>query len=715
MIDLRRLLGRLRTGQQDLPVRTLLMLFALAITTPILVTGATILWRAGTVERELLNERSLQVVRTIANDVDSELGKMITMGRTLASSVSLSERGLQRFQNRAKQALVGSPYYIVLVDHRKGQQLANTRATHLGRTLPRVQRLDLFQRAAKTRKPVISDLQMSSADSIPVLGVVVPVVRSGRVTSVLAIAVPATHFLEILRRAPLPEGWQSGIAGTDNRIIARLRDHAAYVGKVLPQGSARPVSDTGSTLVSIEAIAGYEVMRAFTRSRISNWMVAAWVPSDSVRWPRWKSWMMFLAGAIAVIGLSLLLALAFGRQIAGPIEMVADSARNFGKGQLPIRVNSALKEANEVARALRLASIERNRSERSNAQLAAIVASSADAMLSVDHTGAIQSWNAAAGRLTGFGPDEAQRRTLVSLFAPVSQDDIEAALEDVRNGETRMLEGCVKTASDDEIDVEVTLAPLRSPTGDIAGASLIIDDIRERKRHERHLFYVMRELSHRSKNLLAVVQAVARRTAAQASDLDDYQKRFNGRIQGLARSHEVLIRHDWRGVEMQGLAKAQLGWLGNDLQRVEFTGPDLLLAPEAAQNLGMVFHELATNALKYGALSVAEGRVAISWKLAPTKPPQGNGEAPAEAPPEHARDIVIQWREKGGPEVRRPQKTGFGRIVVTQMIEAALSAQVNLRHHKAGLTWSARIPDRYLVEGDEPVAPTQPYQTSLGG
>lgn len=198
-------------------------------------------------------------------------------------------------------------------------------------------------------------------------------------------------------------------------------------------------------------------------------------------------------------------------------------------------------------------------------------------------------------------------------------------------------------------------------------------DITERKEREAHIRFLMSEVSHRSKNLLAVVQAIASQTARATSSPVDFATDFGARLKSLAASLDLLVREEWRGVSLKELIESQLGHYG-DLQarRVEMAGPHLTLSPLAAQYLGMALHELSTNAVKYGALSVPAGKVSIAWKLE-----GGRGK----------RRLSLSWLESGGPPVTPPEQKGFGRLVIERMAAEALQGQVTLEFPREGLVW----------------------------
>jgi PAS domain S-box-containing protein len=204
-------------------------------------------------------------------------------------------------------------------------------------------------------------------------------------------------------------------------------------------------------------------------------------------------------------------------------------------------------------------------------------------------------------------------------------------------------------------------------------------DVTERKQREAHVRFLMREIAHRSKNLLAVIQAMARQTAVTAGSAHDFEQIFSARLQALAASHDILMDEDWHGASIDELVRTQVGHYVDLIgTRIELAGPEMMLKPEAAQNLGLALHELATNAAKYGALSKEEGRVEIRWDLDPGR-------------------FRIAWQEIGGPPVSPPAREGFGHKVVTRIVTLALEGKVDLRFEPSGLVWKLDIPDKHIL------------------
>jgi two-component sensor histidine kinase len=222
----------------------------------------------------------------------------------------------------------------------------------------------------------------------------------------------------------------------------------------------------------------------------------------------------------------------------------------------------------------------------------------------------------------------------------------------------------------------------RALTAFTSTAAALEEHEEERDAREAHVHLLMRELSHRSKNLLAIVLAIARQTSKQTSNFEDFEIRFNARIQALAESHDLLVERQWLGATLDDLIRAQLAAFG--MERVVLRGEPVLLKSEAVQNVGLALHELATNAAKYGGLSVPEGRVTIEW--------------------DHTADggLRLTWRESGGPPVSEPSRRGFGRFVLERVTVEALG-RGSLGFPPEGLVWTCEIDPQHLVD-----AVTQP-------
>lgn len=210
----------------------------------------------------------------------------------------------------------------------------------------------------------------------------------------------------------------------------------------------------------------------------------------------------------------------------------------------------------------------------------------------------------------------------------------------------------------------------------------VLERTEAHKRSEEQVRLLMNEVNHRSKNILSVVMAVAQQTVA--SNSSDFLLRFSSRIQALAVNHDLLVDGQWKCVDASDLVRGQLAHFAELIgQRITVEGPRLRLAPLAAQSVGMVVHELSTNAVKHGALSVENGRVKISWRL-----DEDDG----------SENFTMSWIEKGGPPVAPPIHRGFGTTVITKMTEMSLGGKVELSYASSGLIWRLTCPAKNILE-----------------
>jgi two-component sensor histidine kinase len=197
--------------------------------------------------------------------------------------------------------------------------------------------------------------------------------------------------------------------------------------------------------------------------------------------------------------------------------------------------------------------------------------------------------------------------------------------------------------------------------------------IRREQREER-IRALMRELAHRSKNLLAVVEAIARQTASSSAHVVDYVRRLSARIRGLSDTHDLIADEDWKGARLDDLAARHMApFLDEEDQRISYSGPAVVLNPAAAQNIGLALHELGTNALKHGALSRPGGHAHLSWQVS-------------------ADQLAIAWREEGGPPSTPLIHKGFGYAVLARLAPDALQGEATLTFGPTGFSWHLRVP-----------------------
>lgn len=210
----------------------------------------------------------------------------------------------------------------------------------------------------------------------------------------------------------------------------------------------------------------------------------------------------------------------------------------------------------------------------------------------------------------------------------------------------------------------------------------------DRAEAEERVHFILQELVHRTKNILSLVQAMMRQLARSADSVEDFQRAVSGRLAGLAQSIEALARQEWGGIPLATLVDLQLATVVGSGDRVERHGPDLLVNASAVQNLGLVFHELATNSVKYGALSVLEGRIRVEWAV----------EEEASREPQ----LRLTWSEEHGPPVVAPTRRGFGSTVIERHAASSFSGQVTMDFRSYGLRWELLAPLSAFTGGTAP-------------
>lgn len=203
------------------------------------------------------------------------------------------------------------------------------------------------------------------------------------------------------------------------------------------------------------------------------------------------------------------------------------------------------------------------------------------------------------------------------------------------------------------------------PDGEPAGFTGVLEDISARKAEDDRRHTLMAELDHRVKNVLAAVQSLAIQTAKRTTSLEAFLENFAGRLKSMASANELLTAARWRGAAIDHLASAELGALA--LGQTHWEGPELFLTPRAANALSLALHELATNAVKFGALSVDTGRVSVRW----SGTPDGGFE--------------LVWAESGGPRVAPPTRRGFGSTLLEQVTSRELNGETVIEYAAGGV------------------------------
>ena len=303
---------------------------------------------------------------------------------------------------------------------------------------------------------------------------------------------------------------------------------------------------------------------------------------------------------------------------------------------------------------------DRKRAESYEQRLGAIVESSDDAIVSKNLNGIITSWNRGAERLFGYAADEVVGQSITILIPPERLDEETMVLERIRRGERIDHYETVRRRKDGtSVDISLTVSPVRDAVGRIVGASKIARDITERRRAQEQQELLIGEIKHRIKNTLATVQAIATQTLRSASA--DERSAFIARLHALANAHDLLTLESWNRAPLRDVVGRVLQpFQEKHRERFLIEGHgDLWLSANRSVLLALVLHELATNAVKYGALSNGSGRVRVGWEVVPNGQPGR---------------MMLTWQESGGPPVKPPEQKGFGSLLIERVVESELGA-----------------------------------------
>jgi PAS domain S-box-containing protein len=318
------------------------------------------------------------------------------------------------------------------------------------------------------------------------------------------------------------------------------------------------------------------------------------------------------------------------------------------------------------------------------AWLAAIVESSDDAIVSKDLNGVVTSWNLGAERIFGYAAHEIIGQPIMKLIPPERHSEEDFILSSVRRGESiKQFDTQRQCKNGRLIHVSLTISPIRNQDNIIVGVSKIARDITEQKLVQETQTLLMRELNHRSKNLLAVADAIVRQTARSTSP-KEFVDRISRRLHALSINQDLMIEHDWRGADIGQIILWQLASVVDDhTNRITLQGYPCVVTPRVAQALGLAIYELATNALKFGALSSPAGKVHIAWQVELRN---------------REREFKLTWRESGGPPVVRPRKRGFGSAILENMIARSVLGSVTVTYAPTGLLWELVAPESGLTQ-----------------
>ncbi len=697
-------------GARGRGLRAHLVALVLAVLLPALALGAATAWRMAGNYRATFEERLSDTAQALALALDREVQAHAAALAALAASPHLHAvagdgggfADLAAFHAHAHGAAeaLGTPLMVVGAD--LGQRLHTGRP--FGSPLPPTGAAEAVRRALDTGRPAIGDLVHGPVQRAPVVPVVVPLVRgAGHADAALMASLDPGRLSAVLVSQGLRQGAFATLTDDRGAVVARSLDAAAFLGRPVPGWFAPATAGREAGVLKGRALAGHDVIMAFRRlSGAPGWTVVVAEPLAAYD-ASWRRPLLALGiGGAATFLVALLAAARLGRRLLRPVRALARQAEavaaSGGMAPVPEGEAAPVAEFEGLRLAMRRAdaAIRARAAEAAagEARLRAVVDTAVDAIVVIDDRGTVQSFNRAAEAIFGHAAEEAVGQNVAILVGGehgAKHDGYLAAYRrtGVRKavGHLRDMQGRRKDGS--PVPLDISIAEWRDAEGK-RFFTAIMRDVSERKADEERRGLLMREVDHRAKNALAVVQSVLRLTPR-----DEPAAAFaavEARVAALARVHSLLAEGGWSGADLRAVAERELapyaasrhGSAAPPRASVSLDGPPVPIAAAAVQPFAMVLHELATNAAKHGALSVPGGRVEVRWRA---------GRGPGE-------DGMLRlcWTETGSPPVAGPpERRGFGTRVVEATVRGQLGGAVERRWERAGIVVEVAVPLARLV------------------
>ncbi len=661
-------------------LRARLIAIVLSLAVPLNLVIASVVWSLAKAAEEAQLTSLRYSARSVSTALDAELGKYLALALALSRSPALSSGDLPSFEQEARRLFESVPDAWVLVADTDGRQLVNTAQQAKQPLSVRVPLAVQAQRLAfESRAPVISGIRTGPVTNRLVATIDVPIFKDGQPYRALAVTMTTDGFFRLLNASGLPNNWLAGIIDDQGRYVARVPDHHQVVGELASVGWRQSAGQDG--IFEFLSRDGDRIVNANGVAKLANWTVGIAIKKSELDAAAWAAtrWATLFGGLLSV--LSLLFATQLARRITRHLHELRFNAKALLAGETGRMAAPSVPEMADVWTSLKAAADEKNQVEaqlRSSYQTYfQLIKNATFGVYLVDADFRLAEISAGAQKVFETIPSAIGRDfedVLRILWPePFATETIgifrhtQATGEPYRSASTREVRS--DTSEVEAYDWRVERVAL--PDGRY-GVVCYFYDLSERLRQEEHVRLLMNELNHRSKNMIGLIQAIARRS--KAGTIDEFVVNFGKRLEALAANQDLLVRTEWRGADLRDLARSQLAtFTDQHSSRITIDGPSLTLGSAAAQAIGMALHELATNAVKYGALSTDRGHVDLHWTI-------------------NDGTLTCRWTERDGPTVNPPSRTGFGTTVVDQMVRMSVDGTVVLEYPSTGFRWRLDCP-----------------------
>jgi PAS domain S-box-containing protein len=572
------------------------------------------------------------------------------------------------------------------------QQLVNTFVL-FGTPLPKAVASQGIESTFATGRPQVTGLFIAPVVDQFMFGITVPVEIGDESRYVLGRSQDQHSLTRLIAANELPLGWVAVVTDAAHRIMARSEQEDVFIGKELHSAQWHRAGPSGAfEFVDSE---GRRSLEAYVRSELTGWQTAVWAPTALLEARIRTLWWAIGLASLLAFALVFGFALWLGRIVARSVGQAARATIALKKGgPLPLsetpvaEVETLMGELRETAVELRETAAKQQAAEsslhESKDRLELALNAAQLGWWRYDPRRRIASWDPRAREILDIAEDETE---LGEFLKRVHPDDVESfwavrgAALDPADPKPYASEYRVRRRTGEVRWVEsrgLAYFEGAGPKRQLVNFTGTVQDITERREREEKEHLLMREINHRSKNMLSVVDAIAHLTAARSPE--DFIERFSERIQALSVNQDLLVRNEWNGIEIEELVRAQLAHFADLISsRIGVHGPRLRFTAASAQAIGLALHELATNAGKYGSLSTDKGRVDVCWQI-------------------EADTLTMSWIEREGPPVSAPQRDGFGTVVMQAMAERSVGGKVEVDYAPSGLTWRLTCPRGNALE-----------------
>jgi PAS domain S-box-containing protein len=664
----------------------------LAIVLPLVIFALVMVGWIAHDEREAERNELIGDSYAFADAVGREINAYFLLSAALSHSSHLQHGDLAGFTEQARDTLAEAPGVTLIVSTADGDPVLSIPPAPPDSPLLR-NRGKLVRRAFEPGAAFLSDVNADAALPEANASIETPVFLDGKPVYEIAMILPVNKFHDLIQRQNFPSNRLAGIVDRNGAFIARIPGDHGRPGTLASaefREAARKLPETTVTHTSVD---GQSFVSAYAPVE-GGWTVGVAADARGLGIGRSALLLTSLLAGLAILG-SLLLSYLNGRALTRRVRDLESQTKNVLTGAPIATKPTGVREfdslSDALARTSELLALRTEQQRQTEQELRSreehfrLLADSLPQLVwtagldgRIEYTNARRDNYGPTGSADWEGiihPDDrrATREAWLRARKAAAPYEMEHRLFEIGKGYAWHLSRA---------------SPLLDAQGAVVRWYGTTTDIDEQKHREANILILISEVNHRSRNLLAVAQAIARSGVANAKTVREFQERYSERLLGLAASQDLLTDRNWRGVPLDSLVKAQTARCRD--KRLVIGGPEVLLTPNATQTIGLALRELCDNALKHGAFSQADGEVSLIWRIDET-----------EAKPK----LEMTWHERGGPRVNPEANSGFGKVVIERLTAAGLNASSTLSLEPDGVIWRLIAPLEDIIKtetGDSP-------------